>query len=295
MVKDKTVESEQKLSENLEKDKKDTKKSFTILGIPIIKLFTYFIIYSIIGFVLETIFALITKGTIESRKSFLYGPFCAIYGLGATSMIVGLQKFNKNNYTLFFGGCLIGSIVEYLVSWIGEMVFDVKWWDYSTMPFNINGRICLWFTIFWGILAVYLMRQVNPLIDKLLDKLPERIVKILTIILSIFMFADWMISSFAVQMFYVRIVNEKNIELKQANVSSDIYIKLYENPTVKEIVDEVFSNETIIKSFPNLKLTDKNGEIILVHTLFPNIDPYYIKVFTPKYPKIDLNLNYDEN
>ncbi len=83
--------------------KNDTpqKKKFTIFGFTITKLLAYFIIYSIIGFVIETIFGLLTKGVVESRKSFLYGPFCGIYGLGAVVMIVGLQKFKKNNYTLF--------------------------------------------------------------------------------------------------------------------------------------------------------------------------------------------------
>src|SRR5699024_9100506 len=107
--------------------------------------------YSILGFIIETLFGLCTKGVIESRKSFLYGPFCAIYGLGAVVMLIFLQYFKKNNGTLFLGGFLIGSIVEYLVSWIGEMLLHVKWWDYSAVPFNIQGRVCVFFSLFWGI------------------------------------------------------------------------------------------------------------------------------------------------
>ena len=97
---------ENKVKENTANDNKiennsSQKKKFTIFGFTITKLLAYFIIYSIIGFVIETIFGLLTKGVVESRKSFLYGPFCGIYGLGAVVMIVGLQKFKKNNYTLF--------------------------------------------------------------------------------------------------------------------------------------------------------------------------------------------------
>ena len=128
-----------------------TKKQFNIFGFTITKILAYFIIYSVVGYVIETIFGLLTKGVIESRKSFLYGPFCGIYGVGAVIMIMGLQKFNKNNYTLFAGGFIIGSLIEYVVSFIGEWFFHIKWWDYSSMPFNINGRICVWFSIFWGI------------------------------------------------------------------------------------------------------------------------------------------------
>ncbi len=89
---------EETTSKNEEKDitSKNSKKKFTL-----IQILAYFIIYSVIGFIIETIFGLLTKGVLESRKSFLYGPFCGIYGIGAVVMIVGLQHFKKNNYTLF--------------------------------------------------------------------------------------------------------------------------------------------------------------------------------------------------
>ena len=81
----------------------------------------YFIIYSVLGFIVETIFGIITKGVIESRQSFLYGPFCGIYGIGAIIMIICLQPFkNKSSNKLFWGGFLVGSIVEYIISLIGE-------------------------------------------------------------------------------------------------------------------------------------------------------------------------------
>ena len=65
---------------------------------------------------------MLTKGVIESRQSCLYGPFCCIYGLGAAVMIPGLQKFKKKNWTLFLAGAIEGSIVEYVISWLGELI-----------------------------------------------------------------------------------------------------------------------------------------------------------------------------
>ena len=177
------------------KNKKEkAKKKFTILGMSIWRVLAYFIIYSILGYLIETLFGLVTKGVIESRQSFIYGPFCAIYGLGAVIMIGLLQYFNKNNFSLFFGGFLIGSVVEYLVSLFGEMMLHVKWWDYSNMPLNINGRICVYFSIFWGILAIFLMTYINKKVDKLLIWLKEKInikaLKTITIITIIFMAID---------------------------------------------------------------------------------------------------------
>ena len=145
----------------MENKKNKEKKQFTILGMSIWRVFAYFIIYSILGYLIETLFGIVTKGVIESRQSFLYGPFCAIYGLGAVIMIGLLQYFKKNNFSLFFGGFLIGSVIEYLVSLFGEMILHVKWWDYSNMPLNLNGRICVYFSIFWGILAIFLMTYIN--------------------------------------------------------------------------------------------------------------------------------------
>ena len=154
--------------ENIENEKKHDRKQFKIFGFTLTKIMAYFIIYSVLGYIVETLFGLVTKGVIESRQSFLYGPFCAIYGLGAVIMILGLQRFNKNNYTLFFGGFVIGSIVEYVISLIGEIIFNIKWWDYSSMAFNINGRVCIAFSFFWGVLAIYLMSHLNPLVSHIL-------------------------------------------------------------------------------------------------------------------------------
>ena len=112
----------------MENEVKKRKKRITILGISIWEILGYFIIYSIAGFIIETLFALLRYGVFESRQSFLYGPFCSIYGLGAVIMIIFLQYFQKNRLTLFAGGFIIGSITEYVVSLVGELILHVKWW-----------------------------------------------------------------------------------------------------------------------------------------------------------------------
>lgn len=264
---------------------KKAKKPFAIFGFTITKLLAYFIIYSVIGFILETIFGLLTKGVLESRKSFLYGPFCGIYGLGAVVMILGLQKFKKNNYTLFIGGFIIGSIVEYVISWIGEMIFHIKWWDYSAMPFNINGRICVWFSFFWGLLAIYLMSHIHPKVDKLLDKFSPKVLKRWVIILTVFIFLDFCITSVALKFFFTRIVNDYQIELTETDSYLEEYNQLYSNKTVKKIADTFFSNEIMLKTFPNIKVTGKDGQIIWVCDILRDIQPYYIRIFTPKLAK----------
>lgn len=280
-------ETKQKINnEEVKENVAKTKKQFTIFGFTITKILAYFIIYSVVGYVIETIFGLLTKGVIESRKSFLYGPFCGIYGVGAVIMIIGLQKFNKNNYTLFAGGFIIGSLIEYVVSFIGEWFFHIKWWDYSSMPFNINGRICVWFSIFWGILAIYLMTHFHPKIDKFLNKMQPNMLKTFTIILTILIFIDFLVTGFALKMFYVRLVDKYDLDIQGVDEYLRDYEKLYANPEVKKFVDTHFSDEKMLLTFPNIKVTKKDGNVIWVCDILKHIQPYYIKVFTPKVVEI---------
>lgn len=291
LVKEETLAKEEILEEknviNEEKTKRRKKPPFKIYGFTITKLLTYFVIYSVVGYIIETVFGILTKGVWESRKSFLYGPFCAIYGVGAVVMIVGLQRFKKNNYTLFIGGFLIGSIVEYVISWAGEMLFHIKWWDYSSMPFNINGRICIWFSFFWGVLAIYLMSHFNPKVDKFLDKFSPKVLTGITIALVIFMYLDSCVTGFALRMLYTRLTNEYNIELQGVDSYLEAFTELYENPEIKKIVDKFFNDEVMIKTFPNIKVTGKDGNTIWVCDILKDIQPYYIRFFTPRVPRTE--------
>lgn len=265
------------------------KKNLTILGFSIWRLLAYFIIYSIAGYFIETIFGIITKGVWESRQSFLYGPFCAIYGLGAVVMIVFLQYFNKNNNRLFWGGFLIGSIVEYLVSLIGEIVFHAIWWDYSNEPFNINGRICVFFSLFWGFLAIYMMSYVNPKVDKLIDyiktKFTIKTLRIATLVVIVFMAIDFIITCWATNLFIIRMVGENDLNVSQKEETINAYNYIYKNEDTKwfaDIIYEFFGDRKMIRTFPNLKIQDVDGNIIYLDSLLKEIQPYYYKVFDKK-------------
>lgn len=267
------------------------KKHIKIAGITLWRIVAYFIIYSVIGFIIETIFGILTKGVLESRKSFLYGPFCSIYGLGAVLMILPLQKFKKNNYTLFITGFVIGSIIEYAVSLIGELIFHVKWWDYSDQIFNINGRVCLLFSLFWGLLAIYLMSDVNKRIDRLIEffkkKIPTGILKAIIIIVSIFLIFDFLISSYAVEMFTVRVVHDNNLNITNKQKIDEQYEKIYvKDSKQKEFILKYFNDEKMIKTFPNIKIEDVNGNILFYRTYIKGIKPYYYNFRTNSHLKL---------
>lgn len=268
---------------NLEKNNKENKvkKSRTILGFSIWRLIAYFIIYSVLGFVIETAFGAVTKGVIESRKSFLYGPFCAIYGLGAVVMILCLQPFKKNNNTLFWGGFVVGSVIEYLVSLIGELIFHVIWWDYSDMPLNINGRVCVYFSIFWGLLGIYLVSYINPKIDKLINfikrKISDKALKIIEMITAVFLIVDCLLTAYALKAFYIRMVKLHNINIGNVEMIDKEYDKIYGNKKKSDFIYKYWGDEKMIKTLPNLKLQENDGKIVYFDSLLPDIQTYYYK------------------
>ena len=256
------------------------KKHIKIAGITLWRIVAYFIIYSVVGFIIETIFGVLTKGVLESRKSFLYGPFCSIYGLGAVLMILPLQRFKKNNYTLFAAGFVIGSIIEYLVSLIGELIFHIKWWDYSNQILNLNGRICVQFSLFWGLLAIYLMSDINKRVDKLIDFLKKKIsmgiLKTAVVLVSIFLAFDLGITAYALQMFTIRIVYDNNLNVANKQYIDEQYEKIYVKDTKqKEFILKYFDDEKMIKTFPNIKIEDVDGNILFYRKYVKDIKPYY--------------------
>ena len=275
------VKTEQVEAENITK-----KRKFTISGLSIYRILAYFIIYSIVGYIIETLFGIVTKGRWESRQSFLYGPFCAIYGLGASIMIIFLHKYSKKYNTLFLGGFILGSIVEYLVSWIGELILGVKWWDYSDMPLNINGRICVYFSIFWGFLALYLIASFNPKIDKLINWIKSKIslktLKTLTVSITIILFVDCIITGIAMSFFLIRMISQNNLNVSNKEIIMQKYEDIYTNKKLSNFIYKYWGDKKMIMTFPNIKIQEVDGNIVYIDSLLKDIQPYYFKFHEPR-------------
>ena len=259
------------------------KKTFTIMGISIWRILAYFIIYSVIGYIVETLYGIITKGVWESRQSFLYGPFCGIYGLGAVIMIIFLHKYQKKYNALFIGGFIVGSITEYIVSLFGEMVLGVKWWDYSGMPLNLNGRICVYFSIFWGFLGMYLIASLNPKIDRLINWIKSKFkslkaLKGITITIIILLLLDCIATGFAINFFLIRMIAKNDINVENKEQVMQEYNTIYGNEKLSDFIYTFWGDKRMIKTFPNLKTTDKDGNIIYMDSLL-DIQPYYMQIY----------------
>lgn len=163
------------------------------------KLALVFVIGSFVGVVVELLWCLLRHGYLESRNGVVWGPFSPLYGVGAVALSLALYRFrNRGPWLSFIGGFVIGTAVEYACSWFQETAFGSRSWDYSSMPFNLNGRVCLLYSIFWGILGVFWIKDIYPRMSKWILKLPNRPGKVLTWALTIFMAVNCLVSGLAV-------------------------------------------------------------------------------------------------
>ena len=175
-------------------------------GITFYKLFWLFFIGSFLGVVVEMLWVVVIHGHFETRSGLIYGPFNMVYGFGAAILSASLYRFrNWSKLFSFAGGFIAGSAVEYACSLFQELVFGSTSWDYSKLPFNINGRVCLLYSIFWGVLGVVWIKDIYPRLSRWIMKIPNRLGKALTWALLVFMVFNGMMSSFAVQRWGARI------------------------------------------------------------------------------------------
>jgi len=130
--------------------------------------FVIFVIYSCLGWIYETIYCTIKWKKWENR-GFLYGPVCPIYGTGATliAILMDLVVHYDVPYSWWqvFLVCAVGSFfLEYGTHWTLEKLFHAYWWDYSYMPLNIQGRVCLPYTLCFGVAGLVVTYVLNPFV-----------------------------------------------------------------------------------------------------------------------------------
>lgn len=153
---------------------KNNIKTSTKIPTTLTYLLLYFLIYAFIGWLLETFYAVSTLGHFVKR-GFLYGPLCPIYGWGAIILISGLKRYKSNSLKLFFYSAIVFSIFEYIVSYALDALFCAKWWDYTNDFMNLNGRISIFYSFAWGIIALVFINHVHPFIERKIEKVLSKI------------------------------------------------------------------------------------------------------------------------
>lgn len=194
-------------------------------------LFLYLIVYSFLGWVVETIYCSVPAGHFVER-GFLNGPICPIYGFGSLFILSVLAPYINNIFAVFILGMISTSALEYFTSYLMEKLFKMRWWDYSDHRFNIRGRICLLNSILFGILSVLLTKCIHPFIISIISMIPSRLILVLAVILFIIVVVDLILS--------VRSVINLKDKLEQ------IYL-------LKDQIREVLAQENLLKKWENLR------------------------------------------
>lgn len=127
--------------------------------------FIYFIIYAIIGWVIEVFYIAIRTGNYVNR-GFLIGPYCPIYGIGALILLFLLEPYKGNLFSVFLLSIFLFSVLEYFTSYLMEKIFHTRWWDYSYRKYHLNGRISLSTIIPFGFAGLLVLYIVHPFIER---------------------------------------------------------------------------------------------------------------------------------
>ncbi len=182
---------------------------------------TLFAIYCFIGWVLEVVY----RSAVQRKfvnAGFLFGPFIPIYGMGAF-LTLALQAFLKNQppFLHFVVYGLAITAMEYGVGFFSEKIFKLKLWDYSENKFNLHGRVCLPFSIFWTVLAFVFVMFVHPLMVEKLVLFHETAVKIAAIVFMVYFWIDFTFSVMSLAAFrkgvaylYDEYFNLSNLEIE---------------------------------------------------------------------------------
>ena len=256
----------------------------------IFNLWTYFIIYSIAGWILESVYRSYREKKIINT-GFLNGPLCPIYGIGAIIMFLFLRQFS-NNIIILFTVSLIGmSLWEYLVGYLLEKIFKTKYWDYSDHKINIKGRVCLSNSICWGILGVLFVKYIHPFVEKELQFVNPTILKIVIGVISIIFIIDTIES----------IVKTKNIKdglQKIEEINNQIKQKLEElkkykpKKSTKDLVQESQNAIEELRKKKNRILKHLYRHVYRMKKAFPAIDTTEIReVLSKKKEKIKKDKN----
>ncbi len=137
----------------------------------IYELLLYFFIYSFLGWCTEVAFATVKERRFVNR-GFLNGPLCPIYGVGVSSVVTLLAGFQDNLLLLYLSSLVLVTVIEGVTGYIMDRIFHHKWWDYTGLPLNIGGYVCLPFSIAWGAACVVIVKGIHPLIAKLINVIP---------------------------------------------------------------------------------------------------------------------------
>lgn len=202
--------------------------------------FLLFMVYSFVGWLMEVIISIIIRHRLINR-GFLIGPICPIYGIGA--LILSWSFQNVENIFALFCACMVtGIVIEYIISYVMEKIFHVRWWDYSEQMFNINGRVSTWSACLFGMGGTIIVKIATPALLGIMGTM-DPFARILSAILLLIALTVDVFTS----LWFIR-----NFRVTVGTVDKDATEEISER--VREILmQKGYFIRRFYKAFPNLK------------------------------------------
>ena len=194
----------------------------------IYSLLLYFFIYSFLGWCTEVAYATVKERRFVNR-GFLNGPWCPIYGVGVSAVVTLLDGFRDSLLLLYLSSLVLVTLIEGMTGFIMDKIFHHKWWDYTGLPLNIGGYVCLPFSIAWGAACVVIVKGIHPLIERLVGFLPEAAGAALLCVLTVCLAADVAVTTAGILKLNRRLDMLERIGAELHEISDRMGANIHEN------------------------------------------------------------------
>lgn len=239
-----------------------------------------FFTYGFLGWCTEVAFAAVWQRKFVNR-GFLNGPLCPIYGIGVTAVVVLLEPYTDHLLVLYAASALLVTVLEYITGALLEKVFHHRWWDYSKMPMNIKGYVCIPFSLIWGAACVVIVKMIHPVISKVLSLLPKGLGIFLLAVMCILLIVDISVTAAGILKWNRHLDKMEEIAVELRSLSDQIGENIYQNTInglkkqeetrkrieeLKQKYEEMLEGQNrtgrrLIKAFPKME-PGKHGDLL---------------------------------
>ena len=210
----------------------------------------YFFIYSLLGWILEVCVRFHEEKKFVNR-GFLIGPICPIYGYAMVILMLLIGTHENDFLSLFLKTIFVCSIVEYLTSYVMEKLFNARWWDYSNMKFNLNGRVCLKVMLEFGLMGTLALYFLQPYFVKFVKLFSYKYKLIVGLTLFTLYVIDMIVS--------LKVMKKIKIQIKKQKEDNTTAIKSQVTDWINE---HSFLYRHIIKAFPRFRIIERVKNIL---------------------------------
>lgn len=239
----------------------------------------YFFIYGFLGWCTEVAYAAVKERKFVNR-GFLNGPICPIYGVGVVIVVQLLDPYAHQLGLLYLLSIVLTTTLEWLTGFALDKLFHYKWWDYSEVPFNLNGYVCIPFSAAWGAACVFVVKIVHPLICKLVLLAPKWLTIGEDVAFGISIFIDISVTVAAILKFNKRLEKMEEIAAEFHRISDQIGSNIYKN------VMEGMERQERIKEQTEARKEELRGMYLELQKHSPRMTTRMLRAFPKMQPRL---------